>query len=45
MTKGSKDMHNISHYKHGNIIIKTRKHEGIMTTRGYTNILPLGDNA
>jgi hypothetical protein len=45
MTKGSKDMHNTSHYIHGNTIIKTRKHEWIMTTKGYTNILPHGDNA
>jgi hypothetical protein len=45
MKKGSKDMHNTIHYKHGNTIIKTKKREGIVTTRGYTNILPLGDNA
>jgi hypothetical protein len=44
MTKENKDMHNTSHYKHGNTVIKTRKYERIMTTRGYTNILPLGDD-
>jgi hypothetical protein len=45
MTKGIKDMHNTNHYKYGNTIIKTRKHERIMTTRGYTNILPPRNNA
>jgi hypothetical protein len=44
MTKGSKDMHNTNYYKHGNTIIKTRKDEKIMTTKGYTNILQLRDD-